>query len=127
MNSRTAIVIGATGLVGTALVKQLIEDDRFDRIKILGRRSSGVQHPKIEEHVIDFDQPKSWSHFVKGDVLFSALGTTLRTAGSKEAQYKIDHNYQYEVAKAAAANGVPVYVLVSAAMADPRSRIFYSR
>jgi uncharacterized protein YbjT (DUF2867 family) len=60
-------------------------------------------------------------------VLFSTLGTTLRKAGSKEAQYKIDYTYQYEVAKAAAGNGVPQYVLVSSAGAAPQSRVFYSR
>jgi uncharacterized protein YbjT (DUF2867 family) len=64
---------------------------------------------------------------VKGDVLFSALGTTLKKAGSKEAQYKIYHDYQYNFAQAAAQNQVPVYVLVSSAMASVSSRIFYTR
>jgi uncharacterized protein YbjT (DUF2867 family) len=61
------------------------------------------------------------------DVLFSALGTTLKKAGSKEAQYQIDYQYQYDFAKAAAGNHVPVYVLVSSAMASVHSRIFYTR
>jgi uncharacterized protein YbjT (DUF2867 family) len=124
---RTAIVIGATGLVGSSLVQQLLADVRFDRVKIFVRRKTSLQHAKLEEHVISFDAIETWSMKVTGDVLFSALGTTLKTAGSKEAQYKVDFEHQYNFAKAASQNGVPVYVLVSSAMASENSRIFYTR
>jgi uncharacterized protein YbjT (DUF2867 family) len=127
MEGRTAIVIGATGLVGSHLVALLLKDDRFSSVKIFARRNTGVQHPKLHEHIVDFDHPEQWQSFITGDVLFSALGTTLKTAGSKEAQYKIDHTYQFNVAKAASQNGVPVYVLISAALANEHSRIFYTR
>src|SRR5690349_10962018 len=123
----TAIVIGATGLVGSELVQQLLDDERFSLVKIFVRRSFGKQHPKLEEHIIDFDKIHEWGHLVSGDVLFSALGTTLKQAGGKEAQYRIDYNYQYDVADAAAKNKVPVYVLVSSAMANVDSKIFYTR
>lgn len=124
---KTAIVIGATGLVGTALLDQLLADARFERVKVLGRRPTGRQHGKLEEHTIDFERPVQWQHLVRGDVLFSALGTTLQAAGSKAAQYKIDYTYQFTVAEAAARNGVGSYVLVSSAGASPSSYIFYSR
>jgi uncharacterized protein YbjT (DUF2867 family) len=124
---KTAIVIGATGLVGNELVHQLLADDRFGAVLVFVRRSMGISHSKLQEFIINFDEPLSWSHLVKGDVLFSALGTTLKKAGSKEAQYKIDHDYQYNFAQAAAQNQVPVYVLVSSAMASVSSRIFYTR
>lgn len=123
----TAIVIGATGLVGNALVQQLITDEQYGRIVILHRRSIGIHHPKLEVHIVNFDQPDTWRDLVKGDVLFSAMGTTLRKAGSKAAQYQVDFTYQYEVAKAASANQVPQYVLVSAAMAKPTSPFFYAK
>jgi len=124
---RTAIVIGATGLVGRHLTEQLLRDRRFELVKIFVRRSTGITNGKLQEHVVDFDNPDGWKKLVTGDVLYSAMGTTLRQAGSKEAQYKTDYTYQYQVAKVAAANGVPEYVLVSAAGSSPDSSVFYSR
>ncbi|MEI6945817.1 NAD(P)H-binding protein [Paraflavisolibacter sp. H34] len=124
---QTAIVIGATGLVGSQVVTALLGDERIERVKIFVRRPSGRRHAKLEEFIIDFDAPRNWEHLVTGSVLFSALGTTLRKAGSKGAQFRIDYTYQYLFARAAARNGVPSYVLVSSAGASPDSRLFYSR
>ncbi len=87
---RTAIVIGATGLVGSNLVNMLLKDSRFDKVKVLVRRPMETANDKLEEHVVDFDAPDTWKKLVTGDVLYSAMGTTLRQAGSKAAQYKID-------------------------------------
>jgi uncharacterized protein YbjT (DUF2867 family) len=92
-----------------------------------GRKNTGQGHPKLEEHVVDFEVPESWSSLVKGDVAFSALGTTRKQAGSLAAQKKVDFDYQLAFARAAASNGVPTYVLVSASSANPDSRIFYTR
>ncbi len=122
-----AIVIGSTGLTGSALLRQLSADPNFDHIISLQRRSLENPLPNVEEIIVDFDHPESWPDKVRGDVLFSALGTTLKKAGSKKAQYKVDYTYQLEVARIAARNGVRKYILVSAAMANPKSRIFYSR
>ena len=122
-----ALVIGATGLVGSELVKLLLEDEHFQNVLVFGRRSLGMAHTKLEEHIIDFNNPSGWIHLVKGDVLFSTLGTTLSQAGSKEAQYQVDYTCQYEFAKGASHNEIPVYVLVSAPSANPGSRFFYTR
>lgn len=124
---KQAVVIGATGLVGVQLVELLLEDERFAKVRVLGRRPCGVQHPKLDEHVIQFDDVESYKDLVRGDVFFSTLGTTLKHAGSKEAQYKVDYTYQYEVARAAAENGVPCYVLVSSVGASAGSMMFYPR
>lgn len=123
----TAIVIGATGLVGGHLIRLLLEDDEYVEIRTFVRRPSGVQDPKLQEHVVDFDAIEEWVDLINGDVLFSTMGTTLKRAGSKKAQYRVDFTYQFQFARAAAANGVGRYVLVSSAGADPGSRIFYSR
>ena len=127
MNSRKAIVIGATGLTGSHVLKALLEDRRFAQVKIFVRGSTGITHPKLEEHVIDFENVATWRHLVTGDVLFSALGTTLRQAGGKEAQYKVDYTYQYKFAEAAQQNRVPVYVLISSTSASAESPFFYMR
>ncbi|MBT9394246.1 NAD(P)H-binding protein [Hymenobacter sp. NST-14] len=120
-------MIGATGLVGDHLLRQLLSDDRFTHLHVFTRRPTGYQNPKLEEHLVDFDQPRDWNHLLRGDVLFSSLGTTLSQAGSQEAQYTVDYTYQFQAAQAAAENGVPAYVLVSSAGADADAFVFYSR
>lgn len=124
---KIANVIGATGLVGGQLVIQLLNRGEFDTVRIFVRRKTGLVHPKLDEQIINFDQPESWAKLVQGDVLFSTLGTTIKTAKSRENQYLVDFTYQHEFAKAASANGVPVYILVSSMGADAKSSIFYSR
>lgn len=122
-----AIVIGATGAVGKELVRALLDDARYTEVAVFVRRDPGVTHPKLTAHVINFEQPDTWRALVTGDVLFSALGTSLKQAGSKEAQRRIDYDYQYMFAEAAHANGVPHLVLLSSLGADSCSSIFYLR
>ncbi|GGH81084.1 uncharacterized protein YbjT (DUF2867 family) [Filimonas zeae] len=124
---KTAIIIGATGLVGSALLQLLLSDNRFSKVKVLGRSATGVTHEKLEEHQIDFGKPQLWKHHVQGDILFSSLGTTMKQAGGKDAQYRVDYTYQFAVASIAAENKVPVYVLVSSVGADKDAKLFYPR
>ena len=124
---KTAIVIGATGLVGNRLIKQLLDNNDYETVKIFGRRPSGFENEKVDEHLVDFDKFENWKNDINGDVLFSSLGTTIKQAGSKDAQYKVDFTYQFQVAKAAAENGVKQLVLISSLGANPKSSIFYSR
>jgi len=124
---KTAIIAGATGLVGGHLLEQVLDDPYFDEVIIFVRRTTGIDHPKLTEHIVNFDKPGEWKDRVKGDILFSAMGTTLKQAGSKEAQKKVDYTYQYEMAKMAAENGVQDYVLVSTPGASPNSMVFYTR
>lgn len=126
-NKLTAIVIGSSGLVGLQLVSLLLEDKRFSKVICFTRKKSRLKDNKLEKYVVDFDKIEEWSHLIKGDVLFSALGTTLKKAGSKEAQYKVDFNYQFEVAKHAALNGVSNYLLVSSMGANINSTFFYTK
>lgn len=124
---KTAIVIGATGLIGAKLVQQLLENKNFATVKVFTRRSLEVEHPKLEEHLVDFDQIDHWKNKLTGDILFSAMGTTIRKAGSKATQYKIDYTYQFETAQAAVSNGLKTYCLVSSAGANSSSKVFYSK
>ncbi len=122
-----ALIIGATGATGRALLDTLLNDSAFERVSIFVRRPVAVEHPKLVVHVIDFAQTRTWQDKVRGDVLFSCLGTTRKDAGSKEAQWLVDYDYQYRFAQAAQANGVPQLLLVSSAYANPASKGFYTR
>jgi len=122
-----ALLIGATGATGKDLLRLLLNDNYFTHVDIFVRRNLIIQHQKLSVHVIDFDNPEQWKHLVKGDVLFSCLGTTLKAAGSKAAQRKIDFDYQYQFARAARENNVNSYILVSSAFADPNSVTFYAK
>jgi uncharacterized protein YbjT (DUF2867 family) len=124
---KRAVVIGASGMVGTQLIKLLTLSDDYAQITSLVRRPTGLSHPKLTEHIVDFESIEQYAHLIQGDVLFSTLGTTMANAKTKEAQYKVDYHYQYEVARLASANRIPSYVLVSSTGANSSSSNFYLR
>ena len=122
-----ALIIGATGATGKDLVTQLLADDTYSEVHCFVRKPLVLSHPKLHAHVVDFDTPEVWADLLRGDVAFSCLGTTLAAAGSKEAQWRVDYDYQYNFAKHCCNNGVPTFVLVSAAGAKAPSKLFYNR
>ena len=122
-----ALVIGATGATGKDLVNLLLEDASFERVDVFVRREVEASSPRLKVHVVDFDHVGDWAHLLTGDVLFSCLGTTIRAAKSREAQWKVDFTYQLESAREARRNGVPRYVLVSSIGANPKSGVFYTK
>ena len=122
-----ALIIGATGATGKDLVTQLLADDTYSEVHCFVRKPLALSHPKLHAHVVNFDTPEVWADLLQGDVAFSCLGTTLAVAGSKEAQWRVDYDYQYAFAQQCQANGVPTFVLVSAAMANAQSKVFYNR
>lgn len=122
-----ALLIGATGATGTDLLKKLLNDTSFDEVAVFVRKPIAVTNDKLKVHVVDFDRPEEWNHLVKGDVAFSCLGTTLKAAGSKEAQRKVDYDYQYNFARTAKENNVAHFILVSSFGANSKSDFFYSQ
>lgn len=122
-----AIIIGATGATGKSLLPLLTEHSEIESIDCFGRRNPDFSHPKLYAHQIDFVRIDTWRNEVQGDVLFACLGTTLKAAGSKEAQWAIDYEANLEFAKVARQNGVNALVLVSASGANSASRLFYQR
>lgn len=122
-----AIIIGATGATGKSLLPLLTEHSEIERIDCFGRRNPDFSHPKLYAHQIDFARIDTWQNDVQGDVLFACLGTTLKAAGSKEAQWAVDYEANLGFAKAARKNGVHTLVLVSASGANAASRLFYPR
>lgn len=122
-----AVLIGATGLVGSEILQLLLADERFSKVTVLSRRSTGVQNSKLDEHIVDFKNINQWKNYTHGDMAFSALGTTKKLAGSLEGQYEVDYTYQAEFARACAQGGVERFILISAMGANSQSRIPYSR
>ncbi|KTF14731.1 NAD(P)H-binding protein [Pseudoalteromonas sp. H105] len=123
--SKTAIVIGATGLVGLHLVDQLINAAHIKKVVTLTRRPVTYHSDKVINHVVDFDNLSQYSTLFEADILFSSLGTTKKTAGSIEAQRQVDFDYQLSVAQLAAKMGVKHYLLVSSSGANVQSNSAY--
>lgn len=121
-----ALIIGATGATGKDLVTQLLADDTYSEVHCFVRKPLTFTHTKLHAHVVDFETPESWADLLRGDVAFSCLGTTLAAAGSKEAQWRVDYDYQYNFAEHCRNNGVPTFVLISAAGAKAQSKLFYN-
>ena len=121
----TAIVLGATGLVGRLLVGQLAEAGQVQRIVTLTRRPDPRASSKVFNHVVDFDHLSRSASLFEGTHFFSTLGTTRRQAGSIAAQRRVDFDYQLEAARLATQNGVGHYLLLSSSFADARSRNAY--
>ncbi|MBN8545194.1 MAG: NAD(P)H-binding protein [Ignavibacteria bacterium] len=122
-----AIVIGATGLIGKELVRQLLDNSGYDEVAVLVRKSTGITHPKLREHVINFDDPQTYKELLKGDVLFCAMGTTIKKAGSQDAFRKIDYQFVVDFASTAARNGVKQFCVVSSVRAKTGTSNFYLR
>ena len=119
---------GATGLVGRAILQGLLADDSVVAVHTLGRRKLSVDHPKLTQHLVDFnalDRPLASLPAV--DEAFLALGTTIKVAGSQQAFRAVDYDANLAVARAARARGATRLGLVSAMGADPHSRVFYNR
>ncbi len=118
---KKALVIGATGLVGTELVRQLLDTPKVESVVTLGRRNTEFEHEKLSQRKVDFENlDASLQHF-QGDALFCCLGTTQAKAGGKKGFYKVDFTYVHAAAKLAAQNGVTGLYLISSVGADSGS------
>lgn len=124
--SMRALIIGATGATGKDLLEILLRDPDYTGVTIFVRRSSGIVHPKLTEVLTDFDSLEPLTGQISGDVWFSCMGTTLKTAGSKEKQWHIDCELPLKFAEIASRNAVPCTVLLSAYGASSTSKVFYS-
>ncbi|KZN62412.1 hypothetical protein N473_19355 [Pseudoalteromonas luteoviolacea CPMOR-1] len=122
---KTAIVLGATGLIGKSLVQQLAEQAEVEKVVAITRRPVDYPSDKITNQVVDFDNLSQFAHTFQGDVLFSCLGTTKKQAGSIAKQRIVDLDYQLQVAKLAAQNQIKHYFLVSSSGANANSHSPY--
>jgi len=124
-SKKTALVIGSSGLIGSHLVIQLLSNPNFEKVIVFNRRPCLLLHPKIEEHLLDFNDLKAIEPYVKGDVMFCTMGTTIKKAGSKEAFRLVDVVYPEQFAEMALHNQVKQFLIISSLGADLHSNNFY--
>ncbi len=127
MMNKTAIVFGATGLVGSELLNVLIRDVRYRAVKVFTRNELYIEHIKVIEKIVDVEDVDSYSDMLKGDDLYICLGTTRRKAGSVDKMEDIDRRLPVRIAKAALRMGVQNVALVSSIGARASSRNYYYR
>tara|TARA_R110002049_G_scaffold7173_5_gene42582 strand:+ start:152 stop:802 length:651 start_codon:yes stop_codon:yes gene_type:complete len=127
MKPKIALVLGATGLVGQKLIEKLTQDANYESLLIINRREVGYQHPKIQEKVVDFDQLDASIKQVNVTDIFCCIGTTIKTAGSKEAFRKVDYDIPVNFGKIAEKSGVENFIVISSLGADSNSNTFYSK
>jgi uncharacterized protein YbjT (DUF2867 family) len=126
---RSALLVGATGLVGSYALGLLARDERFGRVLVLTRRPLEAENlpPKVETRIVDFERPESFGPVDDLDAVICALGTTIRKAGSKAAFRSVDFGYTMAVAKCAREAGVGRFLVVTSMGTSPKSMLFYSR
>lgn len=127
MKNRTALVFGASGLVGKYLVRELMYHVSYSAIEVFVRNPIDYNHLTVNTHTVDFDNPELIRDLIKGDDLFICLGTTIRKAGSIKNFEGIDRDLTVRIAQMAFENGVRRIAVVSSIGADPASRNYYLR
>ncbi|MGH8606871.1 MAG: oxidoreductase [Gammaproteobacteria bacterium] len=126
--TKTALLLGASGLVGGHCVKLLLENASYHKVIAWVRKPIPLQHAKLLLEVVDFEHlDRHASTLGEVSEVFCCLGTTIKKAGSQDAFYRVDFVYPYEIAQMAARNEVQQFLIVTAMSADPGSSIFYNR
>lgn len=125
--SKTALIAGATGLVGRLLLEKLLASDDYTQVKVLGRTLPAARPPKLHFILSDFSDLEKLGAQLAADDVFCGLGTTLRRAGSKAAFERVDYHMVVDLARAAKKAGAKRFLVVSAAGSSMRSPSFYSR
>ena len=125
--SQIAIVTGATGLVGSSLLTQLLEDPYFTKVISISRRDNGIKHTKLSQYIRPLDDHEFLKTNIKGDILFCCLGTTIKKAGSKEAFKRVDLEIPVLMGEIALENQVSAICVVSSIGANANGSNFYLR
>jgi uncharacterized protein YbjT (DUF2867 family) len=119
-----AIIIGATGLVGNLILKEVLNDNDFSEVRIFVRRPTGFVNPKLKELISPMKDIDSLTSEIQGDVLFNAMGTTIKQAGSKPEQQRIDRDLPIVFAKIASGNGCKMMLNVSSVGASMKGNFY---
>ena len=129
MNEQTAVLIGASGLIGNHLVEQLLHDDYFGTVRVLVRRGLAFNHPKLQQVIVNFNSINDYTtKFGKGNIIFCSVGTTQKKVkGDKVAYEKIDHGIPVNAAQIGVDKDFKKFLIVSSIGANPISNNFYLR
>lgn len=119
-----AIIIGASGLVGANIVQEVLNDNDFTELRIFVRKSTGIMNSKLKEIVSPMIDIIPLSDDIRGDVLFNAMGTTIKKAGSQAEQQRIDRDLPVIFAKIASGNGVKMMLNVSSVGASMKGGFY---
>jgi len=122
---KTALIAGATGLVGSFLLKELLEEEHYSKVTILVRKPLEMSHPRLEQVVFDYNNPDK--SVVKANDVYCCLGTTMKKAGSKEAFREVDYHYPLMLGQWAYENGCNQFAVVTAVGSSEKSAFFYNR
>ncbi|MCU7549680.1 NAD(P)H-binding protein [Chitinophagaceae bacterium LB-8] len=127
MENKTAAIIGATGLIGSLILEQLLRDRDFSLVKVIVRRPFTINNPKVQVSVIDFANHEAFKQAIAGsDVVFCAVGTTQKKVGGDQDAYrKVDFDIPVTAARLCAETGVDQFLLVSSVGANSGSKNFY--
>ena len=126
-NRFTAIISGASGLVGEQLLPQLLEDQNYEKVIAVVRKPLDLKHEKLVQQMIDFGKLPAALAGINADHGYCCLGTTIKKAGTKDNQYIIDHDYVVEFARGCNIAGVCRFAVVSSIGANADSSNFYLR
>lgn len=127
MPGKTAILFGATGLTGSIVLQNLVQDERYENIKVFSRSQLTVKNDKIKLFQTNLEDIEQFSGDITGDDLFCCLGTTIKKAGSKDNFRKVDLYFPVKIAEIASRNNVSNFLMISSIGADPDSSGFYLR
>ncbi|WP_078551539.1 NAD(P)H-binding protein [Bacillus alkalicellulosilyticus] len=125
--NKTAIIFGASGLVGTELHRLLLEQEQYEKVIVFVRKTLGISHPKLKEIVGDYEHIDTYKEQFIADDVFCCLGTTIKKAKTKAAMRKVDVEYPLQIANICKEMGATQYILVSASNAKENSFFFYTR
>jgi uncharacterized protein YbjT (DUF2867 family) len=123
--AKIAVVAGSTGLIGKALIRQLCADPAYGKVIALVRRPGSFNQPGVDELVVAYDKLEDYADRIKGDVIFSCLGTTKKQTPDRKAYFKIDHDYPLQVAQIASRNNVAQFHFISSIGANTKATAFY--
>lgn len=121
------LLLGATGLTGGLVMRELLASPKVDRVVALTRRQVELEHPKLESHRVEFESIDAKDSLFRVDIVISCLGTTIRQAGSRSQFRKVDYDYVMQAARLAKKQGASAFLLMSAMGASSRSLVFYNR